>query len=423
MATKAPDPADITGGLCCLLLSGLLVVSAGAASVNDTAGLNVTFQKGIYTDLFASGQTADAGYLLGGFGYETGNDSALVIKVDANGTEQWSAAPGGDSVAAIVPLEDGDAVVGTYTIDGGFLTVTDVNNATGSSRLVRIDAAGTPIWSITVEGLRLTDLVEQPDGGIAVTGWIWKPDGKADAFLGLYSLSGSEIWTQTYADRSARTLDITSDGSFIVGGTARPTIDTPDVSWLMKTNVSGTEIWTQEYANRSLLTLLPMNDGNCLLGGSMTEPYGEEGSSMIATYAWTAKVDDTGVITWERQIPGVEIDAMTELPEIGYALAGRWGSDPQIQIIDYDGNVRDGQVWNAWKGRLSSVAITDSGEIVASGWSGMNGNAGGWLVSSAIPACTETPGTTPSQTEAPGFAVAGACAALAAAGIMRKKRD
>jgi len=420
MATKVFDSQYPGRLLCCLLMGSLLVVSAGAVAVDETGKLNVTFQKGTYTDLFAVGQTADAGYLLGGFGYGTGNDSALLIKTDAEGAEQWSAALEGDSVAAVATLDDGGAVVGTYTVDGGFLTVSDWGNATGSSHLVGIDAAGKPVWTVTLEGLRLTELAALPDGGIAVTGWLWKPVGEADAFLGVYDSAGSERWTQTDSGRAAHTLSVAPDSSFIVGGTPRPTIDTPAEAWVMKTDASGTELWTKEMANRSILTSLPVS-GGYLIGGSMTEPYGENGT-MIATYAWTAQIDENGAVIWEQQMPGAEIDAMTELTGTGYVLAGRWGSAPQIQIIDYDGNVLDGQVWDAWKGRLSSIAITESGEIVASGWSGMSGTAEGWMVSLAVLPDAGTPTATPSQTETPGFVIAGAGAALVIAGLLKRNK-
>lgn len=426
MATHALKPHYIKGGIYCLLLSSLLVISVGAVSIDETGGLNATFHKGLYTDIFAAGQTDDMGYLLGGFGYGAGNDSALLIKTDLRGVEQWNATLKGDSIAAIVPLEDGGAIVGTYTIDGGFLTVVDWDNATGTSRLVRIDTAGTPLWNVTLEGLRLTDLARLPDDTIAVSGWLWKPAGETETFVGIYDLSGTEIRAETYSERAARTIATAADGSIFVGGTDGSTIDGPVSSWIMKTNASGKEMWTRDLANRTLLTSLAVNNGY-LLGGSMTTTNNETGKTTFITDAWAAKTDDAGVIEWEQKVPGVEIHAMTELPGTGYVLAGRWGSVPQVQVIDYDGKVIDGQVWNAWKGRLSSVFLTQSGEIVSAGWSRMNGGAEGWLVSSVVVQdagmSTETP--TPSQTatpEAPGFLIATAGAALVIAGLLRYGR-
>lgn len=423
MATKTPGPWCLKRGIWFLLLISILVVSAGAVSLDGTGGLNATFQKGAYTDFFAVGQTNDTGYLLGGFGYNTGKDSALIIKTDANGIEQWNATPGGDTVAALVPLDDGGAVVGTYTVDGGFLAVTDWNNTTGKSELVRIDAAGNTLWNVTLDGVRLSGMTQLPDGTIAVSGWLWEPAGEVETFVGTYDLSGAEIRTATYPGKAARTIAASSDGSLLVGGTDRSTVEASNSSWCMKVDTSGKEVWTKEFANRSILSSLPGSDGY-LLGGSMTELYNESGKSMLATYAWIAKVDGAGDVEWEQKAPGVEIDAMAELPGTGYALAGLWGSFPQIQVVDHDGNVLDGQVWNAWKGKLRSVIFTQSGDIVAVGWSKMNGGAEGWLVSSAVVPETGTSTTTPvpSQTEAPGFLIATACAALAVAGFLVARR-
>lgn len=419
MATKTPDPWCLKGGIWFLLLISSLVVSAGAFSLDGTGGLNTTFQKGAYTDFFAVGQTNDTGYLLGGFGYNTGKDSALIIKTDANGIEQWNATPGGDTVAALVPLDDGGAVVGTYTVDGGFLAVTDWDNATGESGLVRIDAAGKPLWNVTLDGVRLSGMTQLSDGTIAVSGWRWEPAGEVETFVGTYDLSGTEIRTATYPEKAARTIAASSDGSLLVGGTDRSTVEASNSSWVMKIDSSGKEVWTKELANRLILSSLPVSDGY-LLGGSMTELSNESGKSMLATYAWIAKVDGAGNVEWEQKAPGAEIDAMTELPGKGYALAGLWGSFPQIQVVDDNGNVINGQVWKAGKGELRSVISTSSGEIVAVGWSRANGDAEGWLVSSAVVPDAETPTTT--QTEAPGFLVATACAALAVSGFLMSRR-
>ncbi|NVO66359.1 hypothetical protein [Methanofollis tationis] len=414
---RAKRRNHMIGGLCALILISLLIVSAGAVSIDETAGLNLTFHKGAYTDLFALSQAADGGYLLGGFGYGTAGESALLIKTDADGVEGWSAAPGGDSVAALLALEDGGAVVATYTVDGGFLAVTDWENATGSSDLVGLDAAGQTLWRTTLDGVRLTDLAALPDGAIAAAGWIWIAGGESDAFLGVYEPTGAERWTATYGGRAAHTLSPSPDGSFLVAGTYRPVIETTGASWLMKADASGTKLWTKEMVNRTILTSLPVSGGGYLVGGTMTEPYGENGT-MIATYAWAAAIDGDGSLAWERQVPGAEIDAMAEVPGTGYALAGRWGSAPQVQVIDYDGNVLDGLVRDAWKGRLTSVAISASGEVAASGWTGMNGSAEGWLVSFAL----LPDGGTPAPTGAPGFVIAGACAALVVAGFLRKTK-
>lgn len=414
---RARRDDHMIGGLCALILLSLLAGSAGAASIDETAGLNLTFHKGAYTDLFALGQAADGGYLLGGFGYGTAGESALVVKTDAAGVEEWSAAPGGDAVSALITRADGGSVVATYTVDGGFLSVTDWENATGSSGLVGLDAAGQTLWRTTLDGVRLTSLAALSDGGIAAAGWAWRAGGESDAFLGVYEPTGAERWTATYAGRAAHALAPSPDGSLLTGGTQAPVIETSGASWLMKTDAAGTELWTKEMANRTILTALPVSGGGFLLGGSMTEPYGENGT-IVATYAWAAEVGSSGDLAWERQVPGAEIDAMAEVPGTGYALAGRWGSTPQVQVIGYDGDVLDGRVWDGARGRLSSVAVLASGEVAASGWTSMNGSAEGWLVSFAL----LHGGGVPAPTGAPGFVIAGACAALLAVGLLRKTR-
>ena len=405
-----------------LMLAALLVSSAGAVSLGDLEEWNTTFNKGVYTDLFAVAQTGDEGFLFGGFGYSADADSALLVRTDPEGKELWSTLFEGDSIAALAPLEDGGAVVGLYTVDGDFLAKSDWNNTSGSSTIVRTDASGATQWSVVIEGARVADLAVLPSGDIAVTGWLWKQGGGADSFLSLYDHSGEEQWTRTYVGGAARSLALSPEDGFVLGGTERPGEQEPTDSWVMKTDGSGEEIWFSELFNRSCLVCRQARDGGYILGGSLYEPSPEYGEDAYATNAWVAKIDDDGSMVWERQVPGMEITAIADVSETGYALAGRWGDSPQLQIINEEGEVVDGEVWNAWKGRLSAVAATADGGVVASGWSGMSGRAEGWTVKfAALPSSgPQTSPTSPART--PGFVWTGAGAAVAVLVLVRGRR-
>jgi hypothetical protein len=402
--------------LAALVCAGLIASPAGAVPLGELEEWNATFNKGAYTDLFAVAQTDGDGYLFGGFGYSGGADSALLVKTDAAGTELWSTNLAGDSIVALVPLDDGGAVAGLYTLEGDFLADDDPGNATGSSAVVRIDASGAPQWRAVIEGSCVTDLLVLPGGEIAVTGWLWEPGGEADSFLALYNLDGVEQWAMTYVGGAARSLALSSEGGFVLGGTTSPVEQISDHSWVMKTDGSGGEIWFTELFNRSCLVCRQAVGGGYILGGSLYEPLPEYGEEAVATYAWVAKIDEDGSLVWERQVPGLEITAIAALPENGYALAGCWGDSPQLQIIDEAGVVVDGEVWNTWNGRLSAVAATADGGMIASGWSGMSGRAEGWTVKFAALPTSATP-----PAPAPGFAWAGALAAVGVLVLVRGK--
>jgi hypothetical protein len=402
-----------------LMLVALLVSSAGAISLGELEEWNTTFDKGAYTDLFAVAQTGDGDFLFGGFGYAADSDSALLIRTGAGGTELGSTLLEGDSIVALAPLEDGGAVAGLYTVEGDFLAQTDWNNTSGSSTLVRTDASGAPQWRAMLDGARVTDLAVLPSGDIAATGWLWKQGGGSDSFLSLYDQDGEEQWTRTYVGGAARSLALSPDGGFVLGGTEQPGEQEPTDSWVMKTDGSGEEIWFTELLNRSCLVCRQDPAGGYILGGSLYEALPGYGPEAYGTDAWVAKIDEDGSLVWERQVPGLMIDAIADLPGTGYALAGRWSDSPQLQIINEEGEVVDGKVWNGWNGRLSAVAATADGGVVASGWSGMNGRAEGWAVKfAALPSSApqESP-TSPAQT--PGFGLASAGAALAVLVLVR----
>lgn len=397
--------------------AGLIAAPAGAASLGDLEEWNATFDKGAYTDLFAVAPADGEGYLVGGFGYSAGGDSALLVKTDAEGAELWSTTLAGDSIAALAPTDDGGAVAGLYAIEGGFLQEDDWENATGSSTIVKTDADGTPTWRAELEGSRVADLAVLSGGDIAVTGWRWNPGGETESFLSLYDGGGAEQWTTTYVGGAARSLALSPEGGFVLGGTDSPAEPSPGDSWVMKTDGSGKEIWFTELFNRSCLVCRQAVGGGYILGGSLYERLPEYGEEAVATNAWVAKIDEEGSLEWERQVPGLEVTAIAALPGTGYALAGRWGDSPQLQIIDEAGEVVDGEVWNTWNGRLSAVAATPDGGVVASGWSGMSGRAEGWTVKFAALPASATP---PAQV--PGFGLAGALAALGVLVLARGKR-
>jgi hypothetical protein len=408
--------------LVALVCAGLIASPAGAASLGDLEEWNATFNKGVFTDLFAVAETDDDGFLVGGFGYSAGSDSALLVKTDGTGAELWSTTLEGDSIAALATAGDGGAVVGLYTVEGDFLAEKDPDNATGSSAVVKTNAEGAPQWSAVIEGSRMTDLTALPSGEVAVTGWLWPQGGEQESFLTLYDADGAEQWTMTYVGGAARSLALSTDGGFVLGGTSAPAEQSPDNSWVMKTDRSGGQIWLTDLFNRSCLVCRQAYGGGYIMGGSLYEPRPEFGEDAVATSAWVAKIGEDGSVEWERQVPGLQITAIAGLPGTGYALAGRWGDSPQLQIIDEEGEVVDGEIWNAWNGRLSAVAATADGGVVASGWSGMSGQAEGWTVKfAALSASTpETPATSPAPS--PGFAWAVALAAVAVIVLVRNRR-
>lgn len=403
-----------------LMLGALLVASAGAVSLGELEEWNATFDKGVYTDLYAVAQSGGDGFLLGGFGYAPGADSALLVRTDAGGGELWSTVLEGDSVVALAPMDDGGAVVGLYAIEGDFLAKADWNDTSGSSAIVRTDDAGASQWSAVIEGARVTDLAALPAGEIAVAGWLWKPDGRSDSFLRLYDADGAEQWTTTYVGGAARSLALAAEAGFVLGGTDRPGEEAPADSWVRKTDGSGAEVWVTELIDRSCLVCSPAATGGYILGGSRYDPQPRWGPDAYATAAWVAKIDEDGSVAWEREVPGLVITAIDAVPGVGYALAGRWGDSPQVQIIDEEGDVVDGEIWNARDGRLSAVAATADGGVVASGWSMANGRAEGWAVKfAALPSS----GPQESPAQVPGFAVAGACAAVALLVLVRGRKS
>jgi hypothetical protein len=116
--------------------------------------------------------TADLGYAV--FGYSDGFDAAgydaLVLKLDTDGSTQWSTMFGGDAE---------DRIISGVEITGGGFILAGYTQSSGEGQrdayVVEIDPAGTPVWATTFGG-RSDDIgytiIEASDGGFLLVGHV-----------------------------------------------------------------------------------------------------------------------------------------------------------------------------------------------------------------------------------------------------------
>lgn len=210
----------------------------------------------------------DNGYLIVGSTRSSGNggNDIFVVKVDENGTEQWShtyGTVGDDQGKGIVATNDGYLITGSAfnpastfadiyllkidfngnvvwadkffgspafdegqniiaTADGNFAII-----ATSDSRafLLKVDPAGNKIWSKTFNttlGAEAYDLIETPNGDLIFTGFVEIDATNADAFLARFDTNGNELWRNIIGRGShfdsGQSLIQTADKGFAVTG-------------------------------------------------------------------------------------------------------------------------------------------------------------------------------------------------------------
>lgn len=190
-------------------------------------------------------QTADGGYLLGGFTEETaggdqtqprrGNSDFWLVKLDAQGTKLWDriiGGPGSDLLFALSPTPDGGYVVAGTSSSGVGGEKTAPSRGTGDYWLVKTDAQGLPQWDRTFGGAaydNLSDVCPGADGGYVLAGTSasapsadkTQPSrGGGDVWLVKVDDQGNKQWDRTLGGSGedyVHRAQATADGGYILG--------------------------------------------------------------------------------------------------------------------------------------------------------------------------------------------------------------
>jgi hypothetical protein len=224
-------------------------------------------------------QTADGGYLLGGWTVSgSGYMDGWLVKTDRKGNEEWHRFGGGagwDEITAV-----------RQTPDGGYLFVGE--NSMGESAtpqdlwVGKTNATGELLWNYTYGGRgddSASSLIEITDGTYVITGRTTTyGSGKSDFWLLKMNPSGIVDWNQTYGGIDtdfAYSVVQTTDGGYALLGLTESFGTGSDDFWLVKTDTIGTYQWNQTYGssgNERGFCLIPTSDGGLVMIG-YTEPH------------------------------------------------------------------------------------------------------------------------------------------------------
>jgi hypothetical protein len=168
-------------------------------------------------------QTSDGGYIIGGStnSYGTGKIDTLIVKLDGNGSLSWAKTFGGtndDWATSIQQTSDGGYIIGGCT------------NSYGTGKIdtlvVKLDGNGSLSWAKTFGGTNddwATSIQQTSDGGYIIGGYTTSfGAGNSDFLVIKLGNDGSLSWAKTFGgtnDDWATSIQQTSDGGYIVGGT------------------------------------------------------------------------------------------------------------------------------------------------------------------------------------------------------------
>jgi hypothetical protein len=254
-------------------------------------------------------QTSDGGYILGGYSNsgmsDTKTDDSFgfsdywVVKLDANGAEQWDRTFGGydyDILQSLQQTSDGGYILGGYSLSGAS------GNKTNNANF-----------------------------------------GAADYWVVKLDADGNRQWDQIYGgsgDDQLQSLQQTKDDGYILGGFSNSGVSGNKTNagfgyvdyWVVKLDSSGNKQWDKSFGGSGqdgIFSLQQTSDGGYILGGYSDSDVlsGNKTSAGYGAYDyWVVKLDANGDKQWDKAIGGSDYDELHSLQQTsdgGYILGGQ----------------------------------------------------------------------------------------------------
>jgi len=263
-------------------------------------------------------QTTDGGFILTGYADSYGNPGHdyWIIKTDEFGNEEWSKIFGGtssDASYAIIETSNGDFVFTGYSYS--------YSQGSNDVWVIKTDNLGGMIWEKNYGGIGSEygmDLVETYDGGYIIIGSTTSyGSGGTDVYLLKIDFNGDLEWEKTFGgfgDDWAGSIDLTSDGGFIICGDTKSYSEGGYDVWILKTDHSGIEEWNCTYGSSE-----HDETGYCVRN-TMGNGYIISGTAFVGGHdnGLVIKMDMNGNIEWNISLITDESDILYSICETQY---------------------------------------------------------------------------------------------------------
>ncbi len=356
-------------GICLMILATATIFPLTTKAV---VGMPLTFYwartfGGTGADAATSTQsTSDGGFIVGG----TSNANIWLVKLDSKGNVEWQKTYGWGGVFSLRQTADGGYVVAagpilrldasgnivwekTYsgysalsveqTSDGGFITAGDTRTLTsGSGMLLRTNSSGDVIWQKTFlmnNGFppSFWSVRQLSDGGFVAAGQTKSfGNGDIDAWVLRLDAAGNLMWDKSYGGLDsdlAFSIDMTSDGGFVVAGQSRSFSGGFMDAWVFKIDPAGSVVWQKAYGGRGpgafsvALSVQSTPDSGFVVAGYTS------GFGAGLNDAWVFKLDSLGNPIWQRTFGGAGYDLAQSVAQAsngGFIVAGYMEVQPVI---------------------------------------------------------------------------------------------
>ncbi|QLH76922.1 PQQ-binding-like beta-propeller repeat protein [Halosimplex rubrum] len=271
--------------------------------------LNETYGTAGYSDIPFSVATPKNGYAF--LGYH-GN----VTRVKDDGTEQWTVR---------TEMENNEQI--RATVDGGFVAV--------GSHVVKLDENGEVEWSALETVDTTEDVIQLPDGDLAVTGRYESYD-ENQTYLARITPNGTVRWLERYGGSAyTRGTAITraSDGGFAIAGVSE-TSNMVTQYRVFKTDVKGNLAWSRSHGGSEYEfttdIVRAVGGGYVVAGESQSVGSGLRSGLLV-------KYRRDGTKQWNTTIDGGDLPAITALTHTrngNYTVVGARDNAWVVTVLD-----------------------------------------------------------------------------------------
>ena len=307
-------------------------------------------------------QTSDGGYILGGYSLSNANgcktqdnwdatgftNDFWIVKTDSLGVKMWDKNFGGvgeDKLISLQQTADGGYILGGFSSSAAGGDKTQNTHGSNDYWIIKTDAFGNKLWDKDIGGISTDNLrgIRQTSDHGFILGGLSNSTASFDKTFPSYGLydfwlvktdsSGNIEWDKEYGGNDNDYMwwiEITHDNGFIFAGLSASAISGNKTSplwggfgldyWAVKTDSSGNIQWQRnlggtdsedEFGNLSV-----GNDGGFVFGGTSYSPVSGDKSenNMGSEQGWFVKVDSLGITQYDKTI------ALNSHDENGYAI-------------------------------------------------------------------------------------------------------
>ena len=316
-------------------------------------------------------QTADGGYILGGFSSSGASGSKTqpsrggfdywVVKLNAQGLKTWDFTFGGginDRLAGVQQTADGGYILGGQSDSGASGDKSQAGQGSLDYWLVKLDAAGAKVWDRSLGGISndiLNGVQQTTDGGYILGGFSYSGvsgdksqptfgSGDYDYWVVKVDATGTKQWDRTLGGTgfdNLTSIQQTADGGYLAAGFSNSGVSGSKTqpsrgdfdNWLVKLSPTGIKQWDRTFGGDgydSLNGLQQTADRGYVFGSQSNSSISGEKSETNQGPAntpdfWAVKVDSAGTKQWDRTFGGTQDDVLTSLRQTadgGFILGG-----------------------------------------------------------------------------------------------------